>query len=201
MQSVYAETLRLRVAVLITRAPDFSDFQLGEWTLQKGEMIGMSSRTAALNHQLWNAGTSHDPHPLDEFWANRFLVLPGDTSSGPLRDGRSHQVRNENSTSDSLAAQSTSEPKFSIDGLAGGWIPFGGGQRMCPGRHFAKQEIIGTFAMLLDMFDIELQMPKGWAPVMDMRYFPLGGLPIKGAVGFRIRTRKPFEAAVSAEKM
>ncbi len=34
-------------------------------------------------------------------------------------------------------------------------ILLGGGLSMCPGRHFAKQEIILTLAMLVSRFDVE----------------------------------------------
>ena len=163
----------------------------------------MSSRTAALNPSVWNAGTATDRHPLDMFWAERFLVYPNDLTSGPLRDGKCHAdkatnlsqpqtdiVQRGESPSCSSYDSPTGErplPKFSMDALSGAWIPYGGGQRMCPGRHFAKLEIIGTFALLIDKYDIELTMPKEWQPEMDMRYFPLGGLPIKGGVRFKIR--------------
>ena len=190
LQSIYAETLRLRVAVLVARAPIFSDFQLNEWTFPKGEMIGMSSRTAALNFHVWNTGSPNDPHPLDQFWADRFLIYPDEPHSGPLRDGGSHN-RYITTLSQQVAdnASFSPKPRFSLDGLAGAWIPYGGGDRMCPGRHFAKQEIIGTFALLAEMFDIELKTNKG-LPEMDMRYFPLGGLPVKRPVGLRIKRRK-----------
>ncbi|KAL1605006.1 hypothetical protein SLS60_004549 [Paraconiothyrium brasiliense] len=43
---------------------------------------------------------------------------------------------------------------YSATGLGGKYFPFGGGHYMCPGRVFAKQEILGTVAMLLLNFDI-----------------------------------------------
>lgn len=39
-------------------------------------------------------------------------------------------------------------PYFSLDGLNGSWIPYGGGFRACPGRHFAKREILMTLAVM-----------------------------------------------------
>lgn len=35
----------------------------------------------------------------------------------------------------------------------------GGGQQICPGRHFSKHEILTTIALLVSKFDIE---PVGW---------------------------------------
>jgi cytochrome P450 len=45
--------------------------------------------------------------------------------------------------------------KFSTAGLTGKFFPFGGGHYMCPGRTFAKQEVLGAVAVLLLNFDIE----------------------------------------------
>ncbi|OAA76648.1 Cytochrome P450 [Akanthomyces lecanii RCEF 1005] len=42
----------------------------------------------------------------------------------------------------------------STSGLGGKYFPFGGGHHMCPGKNFARQEILGTVAVLLLNFDI-----------------------------------------------
>lgn len=181
LQSVYAETLRLRVAILVTRAPEHEDFQLGDYIFPKDNIIALSSRTAAMDELLWNAGSTQQPHALDQFWAERFLVYPNDPTSGPLRNKRTGGEGN---------GKAGSEAYFSMEGLSGGWIPYGGGQRMCPGRHFAKQEIIGTFALVSQFFDIELLTPQGFVFEADMKYFPLGGLPPTKRIPFRIRGRK-----------
>jgi cytochrome P450 len=49
----------------------------------------------------------------------------------------------------------TGKVKFSTAGLTGKFFPFGGGHYMCPGRTFAKQEVLGAVAVLLLNFDIE----------------------------------------------
>jgi hypothetical protein len=144
-----------------------------------------------MNPNVWNAGTSENLRPLDTFWADRFLIYPNDPKSGPLRkeyatedevlrDGK-HPVGIENSSGNS--------PVFSMDGVGGGWIPYGGGQRMCPGRHFAKQEIIGTLALLLTDFEIQLNLRNKTMPESDMRFFPFGGLPPTAKIPFKIRRR------------
>lgn len=192
LQSVYAETLRLRVALVITRTPEHEDFHMGEWTFRKNRPIVFSSRSAAMNPEIWNAGTVDDPHPLDQFWADRFLVDPSDPMSGPSRKDPSQDGKtiSKHVTLDKHEAK----PYFSMEKVGGGWIPYGGGQRMCPGRHFAKQEIIGTFAMLFLHYDIELLTAKDWQPQPDMSYFPFGGLPPVGKVPFRIRRKKGSES-------
>ena len=49
----------------------------------------------------------------------------------------------------------TGKMKFSTEGLTGKFFPFGGGHYMCPGRTFAKQEVLGAIAVLMLNFDIE----------------------------------------------
>jgi cytochrome P450 len=49
----------------------------------------------------------------------------------------------------------TGKMKFSTAGLTGKFFPFGGGHYMCPGRTFAKQEVLGAIAVLLLSFDID----------------------------------------------
>ena len=189
LQSIYAETLRLRVALFVTRTPEHEDFSVGGWTFPSKTVIALSSRTGAMNPNVWNAGTAAKPHPLQTFWADRFLIYPDDPTSGPRRKGSADEVIQHGESASAEKASETG-PRFSMDGVTGGWIPYGGGQRMCPGRHFAKQEIIGTLAMLLTHYEIELRVPKNAEPECDMRFFPFGGLPPTREVPFRMRRRK-----------
>lgn len=50
----------------------------------------------------------------------------------------------------------TGKMKFSTSGLNGKFFPFGGGHYMCPGRTFAKQEVLGAVTVLLLNFDIDV---------------------------------------------
>lgn len=142
-----------------------------------------------MNPHVWNAGTPENPHPLDTFWADRFLIYSNDPMSGPARKDIL-SVKGKHGGSRMMEEKSLeTEPRFSLEGVAGGWIPYGGGQRMCPGRHFAKQEIIGTLALLLTHYEIELREPTKGAPECDMRFFPFGGLPPTKQIPFRMRRR------------
>ena len=49
----------------------------------------------------------------------------------------------------------TGELTYNVTGLNGRYFPFGGGHYMCPGRTFAKQEVLGSIAVLLLNFDIQ----------------------------------------------
>lgn len=188
LQSVYAETLRLRISLLISRVPEDDDFHLGEWILRKNVVITMSTVIAAMNEGLWSSGGEGNPHPLGKFWAERFLVYPDRPQSGPVRK---HTASAEDAQVKApvLDPPRSTTPEFSIDGLAGGWIPYGGGPWMCPGRHFAKQEMIASFAMFFACYDIELRTEERSMPEPNMDFYGLGVLPPKGKIPFLIRRK------------
>ncbi len=64
-------------------------------------------------------------------------------------------------------------------------MPFGGGVSMCPGRHFARNEIKLTVAFLLSAFDLELTDTA--VPALDQTRAGLGILPPAADVGFTLR--------------
>jgi cytochrome P450 len=178
---------------MIHRIVTVNDFQLGEWGIPKGSILGISSMTGAINQSIWNTGSEDDPHPLDKFWEERFLIYPDRPTSGPVRkkDGVSVSHEQESRESGSIGEQESNEPIFSTKGLNGTYLAFGGGNEMCPGRHFARQEAFCIVAKLVLEYDIELLVPPNWEPKMDFRYFPLGTLPPVEEVPFRIRRRLP----------
>ncbi|KAI9739478.1 MAG: hypothetical protein M1818_005166 [Claussenomyces sp. TS43310] len=186
LQSVLHETLRLRVAVGLIRIPEKKDYSLGKWLIPKGGMMFLSSALAARNGDLWNAGTASDPHPLDEFWSDRFIIYPDRPQSGPLKEG----LRSARAIDDKDKEKiDNGKPRFSTEGLGGGLIAFGGGVRMCPGRFFAKNEMLASFAMLCSNFEIELKVQNGWRAEPDTRFYGVGAMPPKGKIPFRIRRR------------
>ncbi|KAK8118012.1 cytochrome P450 monooxygenase [Apiospora kogelbergensis] len=171
LQSMYAEVLRLYVGIGTARQSDSEPFQLGGYQIPKREPFIIFSRHPALNSEAWGAAerARAETAPLDEFYPERFLVP---------------KTKDESGSSEETGFD------FSLEGLAGLWLPYGGGQRMCPGRHFAKNEIIGTFALLTREYDMELTgSARHQHTKPDLRWFPSGALPPVGKVPFRIRKR------------
>lgn len=187
VQSIYAEVLRVHNGTVLARVPQTNDFAISGWGFPKDEPIMVSTYDTARSPTVWNQGTRGEPHPLGEFWPERFIVDPANPSSGPVlpkhtsADGRQEKLDS-----------GEQHPRFSLDGTNGSWIPYGGGPRMCPGRHFAKKELIVTMAMFLTAFDIELTPREdgGWVKD-DKRYFMFGVMHPKGPIPGRIRRRKP----------
>ncbi|KAK9773002.1 putative Cytochrome P450 [Seiridium cardinale] len=180
LQSTYAEVLRLYVGVAISRVTGYEDFKIDNYIIPQNSLVMTYSRSMALDTDAWTRAGRSLRKPLEEFDAERFLVDPGWTRPG----------------STSLPSMTSMEdgggPRFSTDGLLGLWVPYGGGDHMCPGRHLAKQQLLVTFALLLTEFDMEI--PADWAAISkvkpDMRFAPFGSLPPVNTIGVRIRRKQ-----------
>ena len=101
----------------------------------------------------------HNNHLVDKFWADRFLVVSGN------------------------------DVKFSMERSEGPWIPYGGGSRICPGRHFSKREIMLTVAQFVQNFDIRFRSVSSNLDI-KRRDFGLGVLGPAHPVPFTIRRRQ-----------
>jgi cytochrome P450 len=127
LQAVYTEVLRLHVASPLVRDADRTTHVDGI-PIPKGAMV-QAPMTIAHNNPIW---TTQDGHTPQEFWPQRHLT------STVTPDG-------------------TKKWEFSIGKERSGYFfPYGGGVTMCPGRNFAKQEIIGTMALFLARFELEV---------------------------------------------
>lgn len=155
LRAVYAETLRLHVATLITRTVK-KEHSVGSWLLQQDQNIIVSSNVEHM-HPQWDV----PGHPATKFYPERFL-------------SRSETGKVEEKT-------------FSLDGRQGQWIPCGLGEHMCPGRHFAKQEMILNAVVVLKTSEIEIMAAEGWRPSNDFERYGFGTQQPKEKVPFRVR--------------
>ncbi|KAG8769949.1 hypothetical protein FRC20_001720 [Serendipita sp. 405] len=69
-------------------------------------------------------------------------------------------------------------------------VPFGGGYTLCPGRHFATNEIISFVATIFRNFDITFCDPSHREVRPKTEWPTLTGLPPDGDVFVRVRLRK-----------
>ena len=186
MQSIWAETLRLRVAINIVRGTEYRDFKLGNWLIPKAKTIVIPSLIAHMDEKIWSTGAGDSFHPLSEFWSDRFLIWPNIPGSGPTQQNYIRKMDKPVSVANERLKEA---PTFSLENLRGAFIPFGGGSNICPGRHFAKHEAIFSFALLCKTFEMELRS-DGSKPDADMRHYGHGTLPPKEPIPFRIRRRQ-----------
>ncbi|KAK0657951.1 cytochrome P450 [Cercophora newfieldiana] len=141
LQAVYTETLRLRVSFSIVREAERAT-TLDGFTIPNGAMVQAPIPLAHYNEGVWGV----KGHPADEFWPRRHLQLVGDEDKETKKGKFTFSISSQRS---------------------GYFFPYGGGITMCPGRNFAKQEIIGTLALFLTWFDVEVVgwvMPDGERP-------------------------------------
>ena len=180
LQSIYAETLRLYVRAYIARYTDRASLLLQKWLFPKKSIIMVSTYPAHMDNDFWN--TQDGVHPVDEFWADRFLIHPGDPRSGP-------QKMTAHEPTECVTPDASASPKFSLAVTNGSWFPYGGGPRVCVGRAISKRCMMAACAIMASMFDVEILAEKT-ALEMDPKFYGLGGQRPIGDVRFRIRKRK-----------
>lgn len=159
LQAIYAETLRLRINGFLIRYPSKEDLKIYDWSIPKNHLVFTCSTPGHMNPEIW-CGGSNTGHPVNEFWPGRFLKYSEDQRS----------------------------MEFSTEAVKGSWMPYGGGSHACPGRHFAKLEIILTMALLVTLYDCEILTAKK-SIAMSTRNFGFGALSPAGKVPVRIRRR------------
>lgn len=189
LQSSYAETLRMYVAVYIIRKPEYKDAQVLDYRIPQDKMVVISSAMAHMDKRNWNLGTMEE-HPVEKFWAERFLTYGGNlsrSSSASSTVGTDSAV-DMSTMDDNFLKPKMAEPKFSLNGYSGAWVPFGGGIHQCPGRHWVKMQMLLSFAIISSTFDIELLAP-GEKVKVDMAKYGLGALNPAEKVKFRIRRK------------
>lgn len=215
LQSIYAETLRLRVELQSLFYSEHEEIQINEWRFPRKSVIIAPVGPAHRDPNFWN--TKNGAEPLDKFWADRFLIYPNDAQGGPrkpktttttpLRPSftNNNTLPLDNNNPDNNNTTNTNAkpiPKFVSSGLANSYMPFGVGERVCPGRFFAKREVLGFCVAMVNEFDLEMQWQDGKGNGtedlrrMDPAYFGLGTQRPLRKFGFRIRRRRRGESEV-----
>ena len=184
LQSIYAETLRLRVANYILRSPEHRNLNLNGWSIPRNSTMLVSGYHAQMDPKAWS-NNDHQTRPVEEFWAERFLEFPRSEKEKPL-ESMALTGDPKGSIKESSDVQGA---EFTLEGRTGHWLPYGGGQRTCPGRYFAKQEMISGVAVLLTMFDIEITSSTRDFPKLAMKGVGFGAIPPDRKLPIRMRRR------------
>ncbi|KAI0468869.1 cytochrome P450 [Xylaria cf. heliscus] len=133
--SVYTEVLRLHISFNATREVR-QDISINNFSIAKGSLVQAPSQIVHYDEYVWGI----DDHPASEFWAERHLEYVDETGDAIL------------------------EPHFLINARPTSFFPFGLGYALCPGRHFAKREILLAVAIIINKFEIEMiewMLPDG----------------------------------------
>ncbi|PSR77157.1 Pfs, NACHT and ankyrin domain protein [Coniella lustricola] len=195
MNSIFAECLRLHGTMYSLISTADSDAQLGKWILPRGKLALINSGLCHMDETIWN--TRCGENPITRFWADRFMIYPNDPDSGPLNAGvRSWRKLHAKNSQEEQGTSACTKPRFSIEGLEGSWLPFGGKISLeliilytCPGRHLARNLVLTICSAIVRDFDLELD--NGSTPIVqEERGFGLSMFKPQRKVAFRIKKRR-----------
>ncbi|KAJ1324726.1 cholesterol 7alpha-monooxygenase [Microdochium nivale] len=188
LMSIYQEVMRRYVDVLVARKAE-QDVRLPldlATSEGKPQMLLVRKGETIITPNIVSQG---DPAffanpPPDVFDPERFLVPATNSASQESGAGADNNKNNNNKWQDEYA--------FSTASSAHKFWPYGGGKTICPGRVFAKQEILATVAMVLLGFDVEpvMEAEKWQIPGFASVYGGSGTIPPGGDVRVRMRARR-----------
>lgn len=128
LSSIYSETLRMYVDALVTRTVNQTFILPSSHVGHPGHLLEKGNIAMAPSYL-----SHHDP----TFWLSY-----GEEAPGP-------EVWH--------ARRFLHGGKYSTSGTNNRLFPYGGGNHMCPGRTFAKQEILAAIASVLLTFEIQVE--------------------------------------------
>lgn len=168
----------------------YADYGLGGWRIPKDAVMLMSSYNAQTDSRNWSRSDEPTPRRVNQFWAERFLVFPASSAHIGIPSPAPDELPSHDRIGSIQSTTKSTIPEFSLKGRSTHWFPYGGGPRMCPGRQFAKQEIISTLAIMLTLFDIEPAEGTGIKAKNNMEGFGFGALWPDRNTPIRIGRRK-----------
>ncbi|KAI0179259.1 cytochrome P450 [Hypoxylon sp. FL1284] len=130
LQSLYVEVMRMHVSFNATRKA-LEPVVIDGFAVEKGALVQTCSRIAHYDESVWGV----EGHPAAEFWAWRHVK-----AADAVDVGTGEAIR---------------QSQSAMKGRSASFLAYGGGHVMCPGRHFAKQEIMLAIAILVTKFEIE----------------------------------------------
>ena len=175
VDSIFAETVRLRMASIAVHTQG-KTLQLDDhWIVPKDTPIVVFSHDISLNSEAWaNARSRTVEKPLEEYWAERFLVS-GRTESKASQRGQRNDA---------------SALSFDMEGLESLNINIGNGQQPVLGHDYMRAVHAASLAVLVNEFEVQLCDPEIFdvvvPPVREMAY---GILKPVEKIAVRIRKR------------
>ncbi|KAF1835135.1 hypothetical protein BDW02DRAFT_496609 [Decorospora gaudefroyi] len=177
-QSTHREISRLRTAQYMVHTHGRHDVQLDHrWTLPTGYTTISFSHDIALNSQLWvNTRPRSVERPLDDFWAERFLI--------PEKYASKAQDKQQNK-------ESVQVGRFNVEGLELLSPVLGDGQPLAQDSGYSKAIQAATLSVLLCEFEIQPcdsgAIDAAMPPIREVAY---GVMRPRERIAVRIRKRK-----------
>jgi cytochrome P450 len=195
-KSLFYEALRWATASPSLRMIR-EDCQLGDYVLRAGNMVVVHSRTLQMDKNTWSVPDRPESDPAN-FWPERFLD-GHNHSEALIVEENAEAEKNYSADIKKSSAQgkktrdekaSVSKSKY-IQHKMSALRPFGGGTTLCPGRHFAVNEILGGMAAMMLRLEIEVvaeELERNGVPEPDLK--KTGGLFPDRPFIVRMRRRK-----------
>ena len=114
--------------------------QLGGYTLRRNSLVYIHSLTLQRDASIW---TEVDKPSPAVFWAERFLEDGRTGEKGGFVPSHDAETKPE------VTSRTVKDKTLSLR-------PFGGGHTICPGRHFALNEMLGGLVTLMDQLDVDV---------------------------------------------
>jgi hypothetical protein len=173
LASLHTEVKRLRTSTAVVRKCDSSEIKLdNHWTLPRGASALYFSHDISMNTDRWaSARPRAVDKPLEEFWAERFLVPDGKESRSKRLNG-------------------TTSGSFSVEGLEALTAVFDEGVNTWAGSEFAMAMQTATLAVVLNEFEVQLCEPE-WAEAVipPVRELAFGTVKPLDKIEVRVRKR------------
>lgn len=178
IQSVEAEVTRLRIMKAMVRVGSPSSFVLDDqWTIPAGTSVLAFSSDVAVNTESWaKARPESTTQPLEQFWAERFLISNRTAKKLQLSDQTPMSSKMISSTAglEGLLMNDSEHPQRHL------------------GVDFLNQTFAGTLAILFGEFELQLCDAEAFdaaAPLTgDVAY---GTIKPLDAIAIRIRKHPP----------
>jgi cytochrome P450 len=197
LKSIYLEALRWATASPSPRVVR-ENCELGGYKLKANSMVIVHSRTLQMDKETWEIPGQPESDPT-QFWPERFL--DGDEINEANRLNEIGEAE-ENYIADTKSGESKRIKKTNLEPISGpkskkiqqrllALRPFGGGTTLCPGRHFATNEILGGLAALMLRLEVEVideELKKNGVPQPNL--MKQGGLFPDRPLMVRMRHRR-----------
>ena len=182
VKSLFYEALRWATASPSPREVR-EDYQLGDYLLRAGNMVVVHSRTLQMDKDTWSIPGRPESDPSN-FWPERFL--DGHSQSEALiaeENAEAEKNYSEDIKKSPKLGKGTGDGKAHaskskyIQHKMSALRPFGGGTTLCPGRHFAMNEILEgmvTMMLRLEIEVVEEELERNGVPEPDLK--KTGGL-------------------------